>query len=277
MKNSFKKNFIFIIDIIRKLIYDDIFALSAQLAYPLIMSVVPMLMFVLALAGSYEGLIAEMFNALQFILPKMAFDIVKKILEETLYASSFSYAVLFSAVYFISVGVRGVMKVLNKAYHQTETRSIFMIFFLSFVFAILLGIGIYLSFIVLVLGELILKAIFGLLKLHIELAFMFQAIRFLCAYVILGIIISLTYMFTPNLKLKFKDVYKGAYFSSACLIIVSLAFGFYMNHFSKYSLLFGSLGGLFMFFVWIYMSSFVILLGGEINAFIYENKRNIIQ
>lgn len=272
--NLIKNKIDIVEELYKKLVKDDIFALSAQMAYPIIVSIIPTLMFILSLAGASEPVIAYIYSTLRFILPKLSFDIIDKILKEVLYVSNFSYAVLFSTIYFISIGIRGVMKGVNKAYGVEESRNIFLKFILSFLFAILFAFAIFLSFIVLVFGDLIIKGFFVILNINMNLSIIYNILRFIFSYFILGFIFCLIYISSVNIKLKFKDVYKGAYFSCFLWIIVCLAFGFYVNNFSKYSILFGSLGGFFVLLVWTYISSFIILLGGEINAITYKKEKH---
>jgi membrane protein len=47
---------------------------------------------------------------------------------------------------------------------------------------------------------------------------------------------------------------------------MSLGFGFYVSNFSAYNATYGTLGGVVVTLVWFYLSSFVVLLGAEVNA-----------
>lgn len=86
----------------------------------------------------------------------------------------------------------------------------------------------------------------------------------------------LLYKFSPsNSKenmVTFKGVLPGAIFSTLGLIIVSIVFGFYVSNFGKYSITYGSLGGIIVFLIWIYLLSIIILIGAEINATLYSMK-----
>jgi membrane protein len=49
-------------------------------------------------------------------------------------------------------------------------------------------------------------------------------------------------------------------------VILTLGFGFYVSHFGKYNVTYGSLGGVIVFITWLYLSSFVLLYGAEFNS-----------
>jgi membrane protein len=49
-------------------------------------------------------------------------------------------------------------------------------------------------------------------------------------------------------------------------VILTLGFGFYVSHFGKYNVTYGSLGGVIVFVTWLYLSSFILLYGAEFNS-----------
>lgn len=49
-------------------------------------------------------------------------------------------------------------------------------------------------------------------------------------------------------------------------MIISKLFNIYISHFSRYNIVYGSIGTLFVFALWINIFSYVLLLGGQINA-----------
>ena len=82
------------------------------------------------------------------------------------------------------------------------------------------------------------------------------------------------YQYTPNRRLKFRDVLPGSLFSTAGWIIISIGFSFYVDNFANYSNLYGGIAAIFILMMWIYLSSIILLIGGEINATLaYENER----
>jgi membrane protein len=83
-------------------------------------------------------------------------------------------------------------------------------------------------------------------------------------------IFALIYKYSPNIKsgdtLSLKSTFPGAVFTSLSWIILSLIFSYYVSNFGRYSVTYGSLGGVIVLLVWLFISSIVIILGGEINA-----------
>ena len=58
-------------------------------------------------------------------------------------------------------------------------------------------------------------------------------------------------------------------------ILTSLGFAYYINHFSSYNKIYGSIGTLIILMLWLYLNSLILLIGFELNASIDHSKRNI--
>jgi membrane protein len=83
------------------------------------------------------------------------------------------------------------------------------------------------------------------------------------------------YRYTPAKRISWQEVFPGAIVSTIGWLIVSLGFSFYVNNFSNYSRLYGSLGAVFVLMTWLYISSIILILGGEINSVIVIRKNNL--
>lgn len=79
--------------------------------------------------------------------------------------------------------------------------------------------------------------------------------------------LSFAYRYGPDRdKAKWKWVSSGAVIASVLWVIVSALFSWYAKEFGNYNKTYGSLGAVIVLMMWLYISSFVVLLGGEINA-----------
>jgi len=91
--------------------------------------------------------------------------------------------------------------------------------------------------------------------------------------VIVLAIVALLYYATPNVKLRgLKWVLPGALFALVIWLIASVAFAFYVANFGSYDKTYGTLGGIVVFLVWLWITNVALLLGAELNA---ERERNI--
>jgi membrane protein len=83
------------------------------------------------------------------------------------------------------------------------------------------------------------------------------------------------YWIAPNTKLRCRSAFAGAAFSTVGWIVSSVALSFYVDNFSNFSITYGSIGAIIVLMLWLYITAFIIVLGGEVNAFYSErNKKN---
>lgn len=78
--------------------------------------------------------------------------------------------------------------------------------------------------------------------------------------------ISITYTYGPSLTHKFKFVSPGSVFATLLSVISTAVFFFLINNFINYSKIYGSIGTLIAFLVWLYLNTNIILLGYELNV-----------
>ena len=91
-------------------------------------------------------------------------------------------------------------------------------------------------------------------------------VRYSISFILMFVAFHLIYKYLPNRRLKSKNVLGGTVFTTFGWIAASSLFSFYVNNFEVYEKIYGSLGGIFALIVWLYMSTLIFLLGGEINA-----------
>jgi membrane protein len=85
----------------------------------------------------------------------------------------------------------------------------------------------------------------------------------------------LIYKIIPNKKIYFKTALQAAFFASLLWEVAKQLFGWYVLHLGRFSIVYGSLSALAIFFLWIYYSSVLLLLGGEV-AFLIDRRRKVI-
>ncbi|MBS4536388.1 YihY/virulence factor BrkB family protein [Clostridium sp. D2Q-14] len=247
---------------------DEVPALGAQLTYYLILSFFPFLIFLITIL-SYTTFSSEDFIVrLSTILPKQSFDIVYDVIKEVVdngSTSLLSFSII-GTLWSASNGVAAMIKGLNKSYNQNENRSFFKLRGYGILITIALSLGIILAFTLLVFGEVLGNYIFNALGLSYYFKIFWNIVRLIFPIFLLILVFILFYKFAPNKKLKIKDVFPGAIFSTFSWITISLVFSYYVNNFSNYTKVYGSIGGIIILLIWLYISSIIVLIGGELNA-----------
>ncbi|NLC45211.1 MAG: YihY/virulence factor BrkB family protein [Clostridiales bacterium] len=255
---------------------DGVSEIGAQLTYYLILSIFPFLIFFLNFL-SYTPLASE--DVIERILnafPSGTKDLLGNLIYEI--TSSSSYALIsigaIGGIWSSSNGVMSIIKAVNRAYDLEEDRPYWKLRGLSILFTIGLAIVLFVSLAIIVFGEVFLNMIFASYTWTSYLVY--RIVQLLLTLLLICLVLSILYKFAPSIKegveIKIKDALPGGFMSTVLLILFSMAFSFYINNFGNYSRTYGSIGGIIVLLIWLYVSSIVIVLGAEINAVIMSNK-----
>ncbi len=266
--NSIKCIVNFLIHLIVKIKRDDIFALSSQLAYYLILSFFPFIIFLMTLVGFSSLESNEVITALSGILPESVVELTKSTIKEVFdnqYTGLLSFSIVLS-LWTSASGFRAVIKGVNKAYNFKETRSFIKRIVISITGTIGLAIIILLALTMVVFGRIIgdyLERSF--LYYHI-IVYVWSIFRYGFIFLIMILIFSVIYSVEPAKRLSFKEVIPGAVFSTLGWGLLSMFFSFYINNFRNFSRFYGSLGAVFILITWLFLISFIFIFGVEINS-----------
>jgi membrane protein len=168
------------------------------------------------------------------------------------------------ALYGASKGSGSIVTALNVAYEVKETRG----FIARTVLALAMTIGIVVVLLVAATAISALGFIERLLPvsspvLHLVL----QLLLWAAAAFIVSVGIALVYRYAPNRpNAPWRWVTPGSALATLLWILATLGFGFYVSSFGNYNATYGSLGGIVVFLTWLYLTAYVLLLGGELNS-----------
>ncbi|QRN84640.1 YihY/virulence factor BrkB family protein [Clostridia bacterium] len=252
----------------KRFLKDDMPASSAQLTYYLTLALFPFLVFLINLLSYTKLSTWSLTEDLLTVLPAGTMQIITSVIRETIEAKSttlLSFSALF-ALFSTSRAMNALNRALNKAYRVQGTRPIWKNAMLSFLFTMGLIVLIVATLSLMVFGQLIGEHLFTLLGASVYFLHIWNLMRYFLPVAIMVLIFSLFYRFMPNTEVRFSNVWRGAVFSTIGWIVASLLFSYYVNRFGSYTRVYGSLGGIIVFLVWLYLSSFILLVGGEINA-----------
>lgn len=248
---------------------DEVVGLSAQLAYYFLLSLFPFLIFSLALL-SYVGVSSEeVLGLVEKYAPAEAFELIKDNLPNILdvrhgFLLSFGIvATLWSA----SNAINSIIRGLNRAYNVSESRNFFVARGMAVLLTISMILVIIVALVLPVFGDLIGNFIFshiGLEEGHFTA--LWDLLRWLISFLLIVVVFSCLYYFAPNRHLHFQDVIVGAVMAAVGWQVASLGFSYYVGNFGNYSATYGSLGGIMVLMIWFYLTAFILILGGEINA-----------
>ena len=251
---------------------DNVTAIGAQLSYYLVLSIFPFIIFFLNIL-SYTPIAREdVLHNIIILMPMDTQRIVSNLLIETINTSNAPLLSLsaITGIWAASKGIMALIRVLNKAYDVEETRPYLELRLLAIVFTLALLVLLTIVLLTLVFGEVLGNKLFDFLGITQNFILFWQYFRIIISLLFMILIFSLMYRFIPSIrngrKINLKHAIPGAVFTTLGWIVTSSIFSYYVNNFGNYSKTYGSLGGIVILLIWLYLSSIIIILGGEINA-----------
>lgn len=276
LKSAIRSQINFLIHLIVKVKNDDIFALASQLAYYLVLSFFPFMIFLVTLVGFSSFGSEDVLNALHAVLPESIVELTKSIVYEVFdkqYTGLLGASILLS-VWTASSGFRAVIKGVNKAYNFKETRSFIKRSIISMLGILALAIIILLALAILVFGGVIGRYLETIFPFYNIIVFIWVAFRYALMFLIMIFIFVAIYRLAPAKRLAWGEVIPGAIFSTIGWGASSLGFSYYINNFRNFSRFYGSLGAVFILMTWLFLVSLIFIFGVEINCVITHVKNN---
>lgn len=260
--------------LVSRSIDDDITALAAQLAYNLLLSFLPFLLILLTMLGYSDLESKDVLIYLRQIMPKSAFDLIYTTVIDIVDSQNGNLLSLsiIGIIWSGSSGFRAIINGLNKAYDEKETRPYWKTLMISILFMVGLAGVIIVAVALVVFGQMIGNLIAARLNLSNEFIVNWDIIRYLITLGGMVFVFAALYHFTPCRRLTWREVMPGATFSTLGWLLSSLGFAYYVNNFNNYSSIYGGIGAVIVLMLWLYITSIIILLGGEINALLAYQK-----
>ncbi|KMY48604.1 YihY/virulence factor BrkB family protein [Peribacillus loiseleuriae] len=252
--------------------------LAAEQAYYYLLSLFPLLILLLSILPYLNIEPQQAINFMNHFLPSETTDVLADTIIGIVTESNgglFTVGIL-GTIWSASNGMNGFMHAMNIAFDVKETRN----FLVARLISIALTLGMIVAFIVVlvlpVFGNVILNMANQVVPISIEFKSIFNLLRWVIAFAVISTVLTFLYKFAPNKKYLFKHVLPGAIVATVTWLIISIAFSFYVSNFGHYSSTYGSLGGVIVLMLWLYVTGLILVIGGEINA-IFHNRYSSVK
>jgi len=273
-----KLNIEYIMNIFRKFNYSEINSKAAEMSFYLLLSIFPFLIFTISIIV-YTPIfhLNKSILIIKNVIPKSVFSIILSIMNSAVENKSLGFLILsfIFTLWTSSRFIRTLIRWMNKSYNVKETRSFMKVSIISFIFTLSILVVIFSSIILLVFGKIIGDFIFYLIGLDSIFIYIWNVLRYMVGIFTIIIIMINLYRYTPNKNLKTNDVIPGAIISTLVWLCISFFYSYYANNFSNYEVIYGSIGGIIILITWLYLSSWSILIGLEVNIQLYLKKLEI--
>jgi len=181
------------------------------------------------------------------------------------------------ALYFSTNGMSSLIQAFNSSYHIRENESILKHQLLSIILTIILSALVFLTIILIIFGK---AAILYLIEYKIisqNQITLLNIAKWVILTFMLFIGITTIFNFGHSIKSRTKIFSPGALLATLFIILTSVVFSYYIDNFSQYNKIYGSIGTLIIILLWIYFNAIILLIGFELNASIINAKKNLNQ
>ncbi len=253
-----------------EVVSDHVSVVSAGVAFFGLLAIFPAVAALISIAGYVldpENVVSRLESALA-VLPENAAAIIRDQLvavtggDET--ATGFAALIgLALALYGATKGMMTLMEGMNIAYDESEKRGFLALYATGIALTLFLIFGLLVTFGVMIVVPALL-AFVGLPE-RIAAAINWLQWPLLAVLTVFGL--AVLYRFGPSRENpRWRWVSPGAIVATVMWLVGTVAFSIYAQNFGSYNETYGTLGGVIVLLTWLWLSSFIVLLGAELNS-----------
>ena len=248
---------------------DNCLGLAAQLAYYLLLALVPAIVFLVALTSFFPPrLIEQMMASINTFAPPEMAEILRTQMQGITSGShvgllTFGFGM---ALWSSSAAIVAVTDALNRAYDIEEGRPWWKVRLMAMALTVGLAAFVIVSFALVVAGPTLAEWIAARVGFGPLFEWSWKILQWPVVVALVSVALAFLNYFGPDADQDWAWVTPGAVLATCLWLIASLAFKFYVDNFANYNETYGSLGGIIVLMLWFYLSGVAILVGAEMNA-----------
>ena len=250
---------------------DHVMLVAAGVAFYGLLAIFPGIAALMAIAGLIlePQTVVDQLGQIGEVLPAEASDIILGQAEDVAGSQDGGLGIaaaigLLLAFWSASAGVSALMEGINLAYDEEDSRG----FVKRTLVRLVLTLGLILSLIAIVVIAVILPvALEFLTALGPVVTTLIAVLRWAVIFAIVVAMLAALYRFAPNREdAQWKWTTPGALVATALWLVGSIAFALYVRNFASYQETFGTLAGVVVLLMWLWLSALIILLGAEFDS-----------
>lgn len=252
----------------------DIPVYAANACYFIILSLFPTLVLLLSLLRYTQLDIHALLALLQGVVPSAILPEVEILIVNT-YESTSGMVLSVSAItalWSASRGVYGLLTGLNTIYGVSEDRGYLYTRTISVVYTLLFLLVLLLTLVLHVFGTTLLEFLEGSTLPFFRFLTEFLDLRFFLLLFLQTALFTAMFMALPNRKNSFSDSIPGALLASIGWLVFSALFSIYVEHFSSYATIYGSVYAIALSMLWLYFCILIVFYGGALNSFLKDKE-----
>ncbi len=264
-------------EFIGELYNDDIWTHAGSAAFFFFLAVIPTFLMICTILPFTPVSEQDFMNAVLHLIPSSTEGFVGALIHEIYQKSSgmLSFMIIFT-LWSASKSVVALITGLNACQEVKETRNYFILRAYAMFYVLIFMIMVILSLVLMVFGRQMLNLFFMEFPQMEVLRELFQYLRYILLWGILSLMFVVLFKFLPNKRPRARTQVVGACFAATGWIVFSWWFGWYVTHFTGYSL-YGSLATIIIIMIWMYFCMLIMLFGAEVNGLFDDNLNHFVE
>lgn len=260
---------------------DTLINKASSLAYNFMLAIFPGIIFLFTLIPYIPkriGFQEQLMSLLALVLPDNAFLAFEATINDIVNIQNGSLLSIgfFLSLFFATNGVHNLMIAFNKSSLIVETRTLIKRRLVALVLTIVLVLSMIVCIAAMAVGEIIINYLKEEIDYKGNLTiYAIQLTRWALLGILYFINVSILYRYGPAHAKKWKFFSAGSWLATILAFLTIWGFSFYINNFSAYNKIYGSIGTLMVIMIWLYLNSLILLIGFELNASVDLSKRSV--
>tara|TARA_R110000850_G_scaffold150497_1_gene273137 strand:- start:32210 stop:33136 length:927 start_codon:yes stop_codon:yes gene_type:complete len=249
---------------------------AGAIAFSFFMALFPFILFVLNLIPyiRIENFQEEFLRLIQELLPAQTADFFYPVMLDIAAnprGSLLSFTLLLS-IFLMANGVNAIFSGFEYSFYIIKKRSIIRQYVIALLVSIFLALVLFISVIILLIGQYIIYTL-NEEGMNLDSLIWINILRYVLFLILIYVIIATLYYFGTKESRQYRFFSIGALITTFLFMLTTFLFGVYINNFSTYNELYGSIGALLIMMLYIWLNSNLLLLGFELNVTIDKLKR----
>lgn len=243
--------------------------LPGNVAFFFVLALIPMITLLVIIASYFSISVDTIIEFIKSLVPGEAGALIVEFISGKGFDSSVG-AFNIIAFFVASNGTYAIINSSNTLYQVTESDTL-KDRIKSIILLLLLLLLIVFLIIVPIFGEKILS-LFGNTQIVDQIRLIYQILRWPTTFFLIYVNLKLIYTIAPSKVIPSKSTSYGAMFTTAIWTIATAVFSYYIGHFANYNVLYGNLSSIIILMMWLYIISYVFVMGIAINVTNLEEK-----
>ncbi len=250
--------------------------LPGQLAFFLVLSIIPIITLIGYIASLFSISIESLISFMNQALPAEVTEILLPFISgqgldaNVLIFMITGFILASNGPHSIIIASNTLYDIPNDSYLKSRIKAFFMAMLLISLF--------FTSLIVLGFGNTILA---WLLKWDVlsfltkEVYLVFVLLKWPIAFIVIFYVIKVIYTIAPDTRIPSRYMNRGAFLTTLGFVLVTAIYSYYVSNFANYDLFYGSMSNIIIMMMWIYILSYILVLGIAVNATYYQKVKGV--